>query len=154
MNVQADLCYLGTLSKGMFSCSASQVVQKRCIKTYASGRFFLIGRVVECLKQSACFTLTFSRVGPLFKRRQKQFVLTELLPLIVCSFLLRIIQLECVCVVTADPGVASFKSQFDHMTFMEIVHEIISSHCPPSASSRRAVVSYWQNKCIKYWLTT
>ena len=39
---------------------------------------------------------------------------------------------------TADPGVKS------SIPFIEIDHEIISSHIPPSPDSRRVVVSYKQ----------
>ena len=42
-----------------------------------------------------------------------------------------------------DPGVLSSIPALSHV-FMEIDHEIFSSHSPPSTDSRRAVVSYKQ----------
>ena len=38
-------------------------------------------------------------------------------------------------------------------SFMEMDHEIFSSHSPPSADSSRAVVSFWRKNVHKYWLT-
>ena len=40
---------------------------------------------------------------------------------------------------------------FQSYTFMEIDHEILSSHSFPSTVSRKTVVSY-KRVCMKYWL--
>ena len=45
-----------------------------------------------------------------------------------------------------DPGVVSSILALP-LTFMEIDHEIFSSHSPPSSGSRRVVVSYKQKYC-------
>ena len=42
---------------------------------------------------------------------------------------------------TVDPGVVSLISARSHF-FMEIDHEIVSSHSPPSTDPKRVVVSY------------
>ena len=46
-----------------------------------------------------------------------------------------------------------FEYQLGCIILMEIDHEIISSHSPTSADSRRVAVSYWQKYVHKYLLT-
>ena len=43
-----------------------------------------------------------------------------------------------------------FKSQLGCRSFMEIHHIYFCGHCPTSADSRRAFVSYWRNYVHKY----